>query len=59
MTAVDRDVQALPMKLCDAVTAVLDDEGQIKLFGVMRCCVSPTLTDNEAVINNHLLHEAG
>eukprot|EP00557_Chaetoceros_sp_GSL56_P014026 CAMPEP_0176478512 /NCGR_PEP_ID=MMETSP0200_2-20121128/1227_1 /TAXON_ID=947934 /ORGANISM="Chaetoceros sp., Strain GSL56" /LENGTH=1865 /DNA_ID=CAMNT_0017874457 /DNA_START=317 /DNA_END=5915 /DNA_ORIENTATION=+ len=59
MAAVDADMNSVPMQLCDAVTALLDDEGHINLFGVRRCGFSPTLTDGEAVINNHFLREAG
>ena len=59
MAAVDTDMQSVPMKLCDSVTAVLNSEGNVALFGVRRCGYSPTLTENEAVINNHFLREAG
>jgi hypothetical protein len=59
MAAVDADMQSVPMKLCDSVTVVLNNEGQVALFGVRSCGYSPTLTENEAVINNHLLCEAG
>ena len=59
MAAVDTDMNSVPMKLCDSVTAVLNDDGQVTLFGVRRCGYSPTLTENEAVINNHFLCEAG
>jgi len=59
MAAVDADMSSVPMQLCDAVTATLDDEGHVNLFGVRRCGFSPTLTDDEAVINNHFLREAG
>ena len=59
MAAVDTDMNSVPMKLCDSVTAILNDEGQVALFGVRRCGYSPTLTENEAVINNHFLREAG
>lgn len=59
MAAVDADMNSVPMQLCDAVTAIIDDDGQLNLFGVRRCGFSPTLTDDEAVINNHFLREAG
>ena len=45
--------------LCDAVTAVKSENGNIKLIGVRRCGYSPSLNENEAVINSHFLREAG
>ena len=50
---------AVKVSLCDAVTAVVDTDGQIQLLGVKKCGYSPSLNDNEAVINSHFIREAG
>eukprot|EP00957_Ditylum_brightwellii_P152726 11625153-Ditylum_brightwellii.AAC.1 len=47
------------MQLCDAVTAISNGNGQTHLLGVKRGVYSPTLTDNEAVVNTHFIKEAG
>eukprot|EP00957_Ditylum_brightwellii_P117037 8927402-Ditylum_brightwellii.AAC.1 len=45
------------MKACDVVTFVQSNDGQPQLLGI-RCGVySPTLIDDKAVVNNHLVHE--
>eukprot|EP00957_Ditylum_brightwellii_P066643 5057595-Ditylum_brightwellii.AAC.1 len=59
MSAVDSAMSDVSMQCCDAVTAVLTRKGQTHFFGVRRGCYSPTLTDDEAVVNNHLIREAG
>eukprot|EP00957_Ditylum_brightwellii_P116727 8903383-Ditylum_brightwellii.AAC.1 len=47
------------MQCCDPVTAIMTGNGQVQLQGVWKGCYSPTLTDNEAVDDNHLIKEAG
>eukprot|EP00957_Ditylum_brightwellii_P100837 7685370-Ditylum_brightwellii.AAC.1 len=47
------------MQLCDAVTAILNRDGQVRLLGVKRGVYSPTLTNDEAVVNTHLIRETG
>jgi len=59
MSAVDEHMGDVRMKLCDAVTAVADESGKVQLIGVKRCGYSPTLNDNEAVLNTNLMREAG
>eukprot|EP00957_Ditylum_brightwellii_P145248 11062922-Ditylum_brightwellii.AAC.1 len=57
MLAVDRNMKVVSMNLCDGVTAVLNDNGQIRLFGVRKGVYSPTLMDDEAVVNDHFIRE--
>eukprot|EP00957_Ditylum_brightwellii_P107210 8180386-Ditylum_brightwellii.AAC.1 len=52
-------MKAVSMNLCDGVTAILNDDGQIRLFGPRKGVYSPTLTDDEAVVNDHFIREAG
>eukprot|EP00957_Ditylum_brightwellii_P203759 15336078-Ditylum_brightwellii.AAC.2 len=59
MSAVNSAMSDVSMQCCDAVTSVLTRNGQTHLFGVRRGCYSPMLTDDEAVVNNHLIREAG
>ena len=47
------------MKLCDAVTAVQTQEGKTLLLGVKPSGYSTSLTYDEAIINMHLMREAG
>ena len=59
LSAVDEQMPAVKVGLCDAVTAVKDEKGQVQLLGVKKCGYSPSLNDNEAVINSHFIREAG
>ena len=59
MSAVDQHMGDVRMNLCDAVTAVADESGNTQLIGVRRCGYSPTLNDDEAVLNMDLMREAG
>jgi hypothetical protein len=45
--------------LCDAVTVILSDDGQINLIGVRKCGYSTSLSNDEAVINSQFLNDAG
>ena len=58
IAAVDSQMSAVKTQLCDAVTSIRSGNGTI-LLGVRRCGFSPSLSDNEAVVNSHLLREAG
>eukprot|EP00957_Ditylum_brightwellii_P153231 11662834-Ditylum_brightwellii.AAC.1 len=49
MSAVDDTMSGVAMQLCDAVTAILNGNGQVCLLGVKRGVYSPTLTNDEAV----------
>ena len=51
ISAVDSAMPAVRLSLCDAVTAVKDDDNQIQLIGVRKCGYSPSLNDEEAVLN--------
>eukprot|EP00957_Ditylum_brightwellii_P192687 14671964-Ditylum_brightwellii.AAC.2 len=51
-------MKAVSMNLCDGVTAVLNDNGQVRLFGVRKGAYSPPLMDDKAVVNNHFIHKA-
>eukprot|EP00957_Ditylum_brightwellii_P155498 11836368-Ditylum_brightwellii.AAC.1 len=59
MSAVDGNMKAVSMNLCDGVTAVLNGNGQIRIFGVRKGMYSPTLMDDKAVVNNHFICKAG
>eukprot|EP00957_Ditylum_brightwellii_P010682 808652-Ditylum_brightwellii.AAC.1 len=59
MSAVDDTMSGLSMQFCDAVTAILNGNGQAQLLGVKRGVYAPILTDDEAVINTHFIQEAG
>eukprot|EP00957_Ditylum_brightwellii_P145221 11060999-Ditylum_brightwellii.AAC.1 len=59
MSAVDDTMSGVVMQLCDAVTAILNGDGQVCILGVKKGVYSPTLTDDEAVVNTHLIREAG
>eukprot|EP00957_Ditylum_brightwellii_P108995 8314475-Ditylum_brightwellii.AAC.1 len=59
MLAVDSNMNSVAMKMCDAVTAVQSGDRQPWLLGIRCGAYFPTLTDDEAVVNNHLVHEAG
>eukprot|EP00957_Ditylum_brightwellii_P030331 2297061-Ditylum_brightwellii.AAC.1 len=59
MSAVDSNMSSVTMKMCDMVTAVQSADGQNRLMGIQRGAYSPTLMDDEAVMNHHLVCEAG
>eukprot|EP00957_Ditylum_brightwellii_P024975 1888681-Ditylum_brightwellii.AAC.1 len=59
MSAVDSNMSSVALKTYDEVTAVQREDGQTWLMGIRCGAYSPTLTDNEAVVNNHWVHEAG
>eukprot|EP00957_Ditylum_brightwellii_P128876 9830956-Ditylum_brightwellii.AAC.1 len=59
MSVVDDTMSGVAMQLCDAVTAILNGNGQVHLLGVRRVIYSPTLTDDEALINTRFIREAG
>eukprot|EP00957_Ditylum_brightwellii_P145504 11079331-Ditylum_brightwellii.AAC.1 len=59
MSAVDRTMKTVSMDLCDDVTAVLNNDKQVGLFGMRKGVYSPMLTDDKAVTNKHFIHEAG
>ena len=59
IAAVDSQMPTVKTLLCDAITAVKSENGKIKLIGVRRCGYSPSLNEDEAVINSHFLCEAG
>ena len=59
MSAIDGGMDTVEMRLCDAVTAVRSQKGETKLIGVKRSGYSQDINDNEAIINMHLLREAG
>eukprot|EP00957_Ditylum_brightwellii_P151799 11559367-Ditylum_brightwellii.AAC.1 len=58
ISAIDSAMSDVSMQCCDPVTAVMTGNGQVQLLGVWKGCYSPTLTDNEAVVDNHLIKEA-
>ena len=59
IATVHADSAAVSMVLCDAVTMVQDKNGNPALFGIRKMGYSHALTNNEAVVNNHLIQEAG
>eukprot|EP00957_Ditylum_brightwellii_P157713 12004285-Ditylum_brightwellii.AAC.1 len=58
MSAVDDAMSGVAMQLCDAVTAILNGDGQVRLLGVKRGVYSSTLTNDEEVVNTHFIREA-
>eukprot|EP00957_Ditylum_brightwellii_P016442 1236262-Ditylum_brightwellii.AAC.1 len=59
MTAINYTMNNVPMKCCDAVMAVQNGAGQTRLLEVWRDVYLPNLTDDEAMVNHHMLREAG
>eukprot|EP00957_Ditylum_brightwellii_P038886 2938603-Ditylum_brightwellii.AAC.2 len=59
MMAIDDTMNNVPMKCCDAVTAIHNGSGQTQLIGVQRGVYSPNLMDDEAVVNHHMMREVG
>eukprot|EP00957_Ditylum_brightwellii_P006673 506936-Ditylum_brightwellii.AAC.1 len=47
MSVVDRNMKAVSMNLCAGVTAVLNDNRQVRLFDVRKGIYSPMLKDDE------------
>eukprot|EP00957_Ditylum_brightwellii_P012780 966301-Ditylum_brightwellii.AAC.1 len=45
--------------MCDTVTAVQNSDGQPWIPGIRCGAYFPTLMNNKAVVNDHLVHEAG
>eukprot|EP00957_Ditylum_brightwellii_P117846 8990112-Ditylum_brightwellii.AAC.1 len=58
MSAIDSSMKSVAMKTCDAVTAVQNSDGQPWLLGIRHGAYLPTLMDDKAVVNNHLVCEA-
>eukprot|EP00957_Ditylum_brightwellii_P184601 14059178-Ditylum_brightwellii.AAC.1 len=59
MSAIDSNMSSVAMKTCDVITAVQSGDGQTWFMGIRRGAYSPTLTDDKAIVNNHLVCEAG
>eukprot|EP00957_Ditylum_brightwellii_P150490 11459461-Ditylum_brightwellii.AAC.1 len=59
MAAVDDSMNGVSMQCYNAVTAMLNGDGQVQLVGVKRCMYLPSLTNDEAVVNRHLIREVG
>eukprot|EP00957_Ditylum_brightwellii_P167702 12766902-Ditylum_brightwellii.AAC.1 len=59
IAAVDGIMKAVSMNLCDNVTAELNSNEQVRLFGMRKGVYSPMLMDDKAVINNHFICEVG
>eukprot|EP00957_Ditylum_brightwellii_P199276 15190412-Ditylum_brightwellii.AAC.1 len=57
--AIDDTMHNVPMICCDAVTAIQNGVGQTWLLGVCRGVYLSNLMNNEAVVNHHMMCEAG
>eukprot|EP00957_Ditylum_brightwellii_P048117 3652305-Ditylum_brightwellii.AAC.1 len=59
MSAVDDSMRGISMNCYDAVTTVQNSTGQMYLLEIKRGVYSPSLMDNENVVNTHFICEAG
>ena len=59
ISAVDGQMEHVKLSMCDAVSAVTDGDGIVHILGVRSAGYSPTLSDNEAVVNTHFIRESG
>eukprot|EP00957_Ditylum_brightwellii_P021474 1619873-Ditylum_brightwellii.AAC.1 len=59
MSDVDNSMNCISMHCCNAITVVLNGNGQAQLIGVRRGVYLPSLTDDVTVVNSHLIRETG
>eukprot|EP00957_Ditylum_brightwellii_P061515 4668393-Ditylum_brightwellii.AAC.1 len=59
MTDVENSINGISMQCCNAVTAMLNGDGQVQLIRVKKWAYLPSLTDDETVMDSHLVREAG